>query len=194
MKGSSVRKTSRRAAVAVRGSTLSLPRLSPSASDFVQRHPEQAAQIVSAALEAAVVQFDEKHSSTDIPERLRPFIVGRERPTESAEELLTADEAAERLRVSRATIYNWIDARRLIAWRVTRPGVLIPAEQIVGPGEVVSGIDKVLELIAEPRAAWRFLSEESPFFDTPRRPIDLLKQGRLEAVLKAARTSGEAFT
>jgi hypothetical protein len=82
----------------------------------------------------------------------------------------------------------------LIAWRVTRPGVLIPAEQILGPGEVVPGIENVLELISEPRAAWRFLSEESPFFDTPRSPIELLEQGRIDAVLKAARTSGEAFT
>jgi hypothetical protein len=97
MKGSSVRKPSRRSAVAVRGSTLSLPRLSPSASDFVQRHPEHAAQVATAALEAAVVQFDEKHLGSDIPERLRPFVVGRGASRERSEEVLTADEAAGRL-------------------------------------------------------------------------------------------------
>jgi hypothetical protein len=34
------------------------------------------------------------------------------------------------------TIYAWIESKRLLAWRATRRGVLIPAEQIVGTGEV----------------------------------------------------------
>jgi hypothetical protein len=59
---------------------------------------------------------------------------------------------------------------------------------------VVPGIDRVLEILPEPRAAWRFLKEESPFFDTPQRPIDALKVGKVEDVVEAARTSGEAFT
>jgi hypothetical protein len=59
---------------------------------------------------------------------------------------------------------------------------------------VVPGIDRVLEILPEPRAAWRFLKEECPFFDTPQRPIDALKAGKVEDVVEAARTSGEAFT
>jgi hypothetical protein len=58
---------------------------------------------------------------------------------------------------------------------------------------VVAGIDRVLEVIPEPRAAWRFLSEESPFFETAQQPLDRLKAGRLDAVLAAARSRGEAF-
>ena len=52
-------------------------------------------------------------------------------------------------------VYNWIESRRLLGWRLTRQGTLIPAEQIQGPGEVVPGIDRVLEILPEPRAAWR---------------------------------------
>jgi len=63
---------------------------------------------------------------------------------------------------------------------------MIPAEQIVGPGELVPGIDRVLEILSEPRAAWRFLSEESPFFDTPQRPIDALKAGFPAGTLSGA--------
>jgi hypothetical protein len=38
------------------------------------------------------------------------------------------------------------------------------------------------------------LSEPSQHFDSPQRPIDALKAGKLEEVIAAARASGEAFT
>ena len=91
-------------------------------------------------------------------------------------------------------IYNWIDARRLIGWRLTRQGTYIPGEQILGPGELVPGIERVLRLISEPRAAWRFLDEPSQHFDAPQRPIDAPKAGKLHEVIAAARASGETFT
>ena len=96
--------------------------------------------------------------------------------------------------MSRATVYNWIESRRLLGWRLTRQGTLIPAEQIVGPGELIPGIARVLEILPEPRSAWRFLEEESLFFDTPQRPIDALKAGKVDDVVAAAQSSGEAFT
>jgi excisionase family DNA binding protein len=112
--------------------------------------------------------------------------------------LLSVSEASERLAVSRPTIYAWIEQLRLVAWRVTRRGHLIPAEQIVGPGELVPGIDRVLTAIPQPRAAWRFLTEESPFLSgEPRRPIDVLKSGRpedIDAVITATNSYLEAFT
>jgi hypothetical protein len=86
-----------------------------------------------------------------------------------------------------------LESRRLLGWRLTRQGTLIPAEQILGPGELVPGIDRVLEFLPEPRAAWRFLKEESRFFDTPQRPIDALKAGKVDDVVEAARTSGICF-
>jgi hypothetical protein len=98
--------------------------------------------------------------------------------------------------VTRVTIYAWIEAKQLLAWRATRRGTLIPAEQILGPSEVVPGIDRVLAVISEPAAAWDFLSEESPFIDphTSIRPIDALKAGEIDAVVAAAHSFLEAFT
>jgi excisionase family DNA binding protein len=104
------------------------------------------------------------------------------------------EEAARRLEVSRATVYNWMEAGRLIGWRLTRQGTQIPAEQIVGPGELVTGIDRVLQTIPEPRAAWRFLDEESQHLNVPQSPIDALKAGKLNEVITAAQASGESFT
>ena len=179
------------------GTTFTVPRLSASAADFVAQHPDQAAIAVTAALEAAAAQYEELElaAQPQIPERLRRFVASESLPdTDTTDELLSVEEAAKRLKVTRQTVYTWIEARRMMGWRLTRRGTLAPAEQIVGPGEIVPGIDRVLEIMPDPRMAWRFLSEESPFFDTPQRPIDVLKQGEVEQVLEAARATGEDFT
>ncbi|HET9395339.1 MAG TPA: helix-turn-helix domain-containing protein [Nitrospiraceae bacterium] len=181
-------------AIGYTGHTLSLPALSPSASRFVSDHPDQAALAVRAALEAAAAQYESLRSAdSEVPDSLRAFVVETAAAV-ARPNLISPEDAAKRLAVSRATVYNWIEARRLIGWRLTRQGTLIPEEQILGPGEVVVGIDRVLEVIPEPRAAWRFLSDESAFFDTPQRPIDCLKAGRIDEVVSAARSWGEAFT
>jgi excisionase family DNA binding protein len=140
---------------------------------------------------AVAAHFDSARDESRIPDALRPFVVGA---SGTDDELINAEEAARRPAVSRATVYNWIDSRRLLGWRLTRQGTLIPAEQILGPGELIPGIDRVLDILPESRAAWRFLKEESSFFDTPQRPIDALKAGKVDDVVQAARTSGEAFT
>ena len=174
--------------------SFALPSLSSSASQFVIEHPDQAALAVRAALEAVAAQYNSLRSArSEVPQSLRPFIV-KASFSDTSEEFISPEEAARRLSLSRATVYNWIDAQRLIGWRLTRQGTLIPAEQILGPGELVAGIDRVLELIPEPRAAWGFLSEESQFFDTPQRPIDALKAGRTDDVAAAARSWGDSFT
>lgn len=176
---------------AVAAPVLALPALSPAATEFVQRHPEEARVAVTAALEAVAARFELEDRG--IPASLRPFLAKVPQRTD-ADQFIGVDEAARRLAVSRATVYNWIEARRLLGWRLTRQGTLIPAEQILGPSELVPGIDCVLKIIPAPRAAWRFLSEESPFFDIPRRPLDALKDGRVDEVAAAAAAAGEAFT
>jgi excisionase family DNA binding protein len=109
---------------------------------------------------------------------------------------LSISEAAEMLEVTRVTVYAWIESKRLLAWRATRRGVLIPAEQIMGAGEVVPGIREVLAVIGEPEAAWDFLNEESAFVDSESslRPIEALRQGKVEAVVAVAHSFLEAFS
>lgn len=177
------------------GAMLALTELSAAAAEFVQQHPDEAWVAVTAALEAVAAHFDSVRDESRIPDSLRPFVDEASSSSVAADdELIGPEEAARRLGVSRATVYNWIDSQRLLGWRLTRQGTLIPAEQILGRGEVVPGINRVLEVLPEPRSAWRFLKEESPFFDTPIRPIDALKAGQVDDVVIAARTSGEAFT
>jgi excisionase family DNA binding protein len=177
------------------------PALSRAAVQFVEKHPNEVTRIVANALEAAAVEAGVVPLKERVlPEALRRLVVSRS--SESNEgRVLSISEAAELLDVTRVTVYAWIESKRLLAWRATRRGVLIPAEQILaagetGPGEVVPGIPQVLAVIPDPEAAWDFLNEESAFVDAQRsvRPIEALRQGMVEAVVAAAHSFVEAFS
>jgi excisionase family DNA binding protein len=173
------------------------PALSPAAVRFVETHPDEVQRIVATALEsaAALDAAGVPEASRSIPSTLQLLITSARSDSDEGR-VLSISEAAELLEVTRVTVYAWIEAKRLIAWRATRRGVLIPAEQIMGPGEVVAGIERVLAVISEPAAAWDFLIEESPYVhpDALRRPIDALKAGQIDAVVAAANSSLDAFT
>jgi hypothetical protein len=61
---------------------------------------------------------------------------------------------------------------------------------------VAPGIAQVLAVISEPEAAWDFLDEESAFVDPQEsaRPIDALRQGKVDAVVAAAHSFLAAFS
>jgi hypothetical protein len=54
----------------------------------------------------------------------------------------------------------------------------------------------VLAVIPDAEAAWDFLSEESAFVDPERevRPIEALREGKVDAVVAAAHSFLEAFS
>ena len=164
--------------------------LSLSATRFLKQHPSKAKLAVKVALEAAASQYSDSGLYEDVPEALRPFIVTKPHDTE----MLGASEAAKRLQVSRTTIYDWFEKGILLAWRSTKRGLTIPAEQILGKSDVVDGIDKVSAIIGDSELTWEFLSAEIPFADDVVRPIEALKEGRLEDVLGAAASYGTATT
>ena len=126
----------------------------------------------------------------EVPERLQPFFVRRAR----ADDLVGVSEAAAQLEVSRTTVYDWAARKKLLAWRSTKRGLTIPVEQILGPGKVVPGVPKVLEVIDDPELAWAFLTQDWPFADDMARPLDKLVRGEVEDVLRAAPGFGMSFT
>jgi len=165
--------------------------LSGTATRFLRQHPKEARIAVAAALEAAAVQFEAQgDDSAEVPEALRPFVVGRA----SRSGMLGVSEVAERLNVSRTTVYDWVEKGILLGWKSTKRGLTIPAEQILGPGKVIPGIARVVEIIDDPELAWAFLSQEWPFADRAARPIDKLKAGKVEDVVTAAPSFGTAVT
>jgi len=161
------------------------PALSRAAARFVESHPDEVQRIVATALETAAAL--EATGAPVVATRTLPpalqRLVTSTRADADEGRVLSISEAAELLKVTRVTVYAWIEAKRLLAWRATRRGVLVPAEQITGPGEVVPGIEHVLAVISEPAAAWDFLAEESPYVDPNalRRPIDALMAGEVDA-------------
>lgn len=173
------------------------PALSRAAARFVETHPDEVQRIVATALEtaAALDATGVPVTTRTLPPALQRLITSTRADADEGR-VLSISEAAELLKVTRVTVYAWIEAKRLLAWRATRRGVLVPAEQIVGPGKVVPGIERVLSIISDPAAAWDFLTEESPYVtaDALRRPIDALKAGEIESVTAAAHSFLDAFT
>src|ERR1700722_18813637 len=165
------------------------PALSRAAVQFVETHPNEVTGIVASALEAAAALEAVQVVSPErvLPEALRRLVVPGRSDSEAGR-VLSISEAAELLDVTRVTIYAWIESKRLLAWRATRGGGLIPVEQILGAGEVAPGIARVMAVIPDPEAALDFLSEESAFVDPEKsvRPIDALRAGKAEAVVAAA--------
>ena len=168
------------------------PVLSSSAREFVRDHPREARLAVVVALEAAAAQCgaEDGADAVDVPDALRPFMVRRA----GGADTLGVSEAAVRLKVSRTTIYDWVEKKTLIAWRATKRGLSIPAAQILGPGRVVPGLAEVVDTIGDPELAWSFLTQEWPFEDTSAMPLELLNAGRVEEVVDAAPGFGATFS
>ena len=166
--------------------------LSRSAADFLRRRPNEARMVVAVALEAAAAQYQVNggFATVAVPESLKPFIIHRPRGAD----VIGVSETAVRLKVSRTTVYDWVEKKTLLAWKPTKRGLMIPAEQILGPGKVVPGITRVLEIINDPELAWAFLIQEWPFADKVGRPLDKLKAGEIEDVVDAAPGFGTTFT
>ena len=147
--------------------------LSRTATRFLKQHPNRAELAVKVALETAASQFDESANIEGLPDALKPFVVARPR----GNDMIGVSEAASRLNVSRTTVYDWADKGTLLAWRGTKRGLTIPAEQILGEGRVVEGVDRVVDIIGDPELAWEFLSVEGPFAD-PERSSDRYAERR----------------
>lgn len=123
-----------------------------------------------------------------LPGQLCAFVSDR------TDRILGVTEAAEKLGISRSTVYDWASKNTLIAWRSTKRKLNIPAAQIVGTGSVLPGLAEVVDVVGEPELAWAFLTQEWPFEATVERPLDRLSAGRIEEVLSAAAGFGASFT
>ena len=166
--------------------------LSRNARDFLRQRPQEARLVVAVALETAAARCEVlgDDPSGPVPAQLEPFIVRRSK----GQGLIGVSEAAERLEVSRTTVYDWVAKGTLLAWKSTKRGLLIPAAQILGPAKVVPGLARVLDCIGDPELAWAFLTQEWPFADETARPLDKLLAGRADDVLNAAPGFGTTFT
>ena len=141
------------------GATLALPELSATATEFVHQHPEEARVAVTAALEAVAAHFDSARNESSSSGCSASFVVKHlERMTNSSVQRKPRGDSVFREPPSTT------GSNRDVSWLAphasghTDPGRTNPRSWRTGPG-----IDRVLEVLPEPRAAWRFLKEDLPF-------------------------------
>ena len=166
--------------------------LSKAAKNFLYGHPREARMAVVVALETVAAHHEAQQSEVlvEVSKDLETFMVHRS----TSPDMIGVSEAATRLRISRTTVYAWVARKTLLAWKSTKRGLTIPAAQILGPGKVVPGLTRILEVIEDPELAWEFLTQQWPFSDRVARPLEELIAGRIEDVVDAAPGFGATFT
>ena len=104
---------------------------------------------------------------------------------------LSSEEAARLLGISKTAVLKRLEAGRLLAWREERlQAARFPRWQFDDRGRVLAGLEEVLAILNQDERldAWGqilfFLQEKGSLGS--RRPLDLLRQGRLKAVCLAA--------
>jgi len=106
---------------------------------------------------------------------------------------LSADEAARYVRLTKQSVLNLYHAGKLLGWRTEKQGAIrFPVWQFVEHARL-AGLEKVLAKLNESQilddwAKVGFFLQTHGLLDD-RRPLDLLREQKLEPVLKAA----EAF-
>lgn len=117
--------------------------------------------------------------------RLRDELLGAEGGT------IGADDVGNLLHITRQAVVKRRRRCQLLAVNVGRRGDLYPRWQLVEDGLLI-GLTEILELLAE-QSDWAklrfFLSENSAL--EGKRPLDLLRAGKIEPVRRAARLANE---
>ena len=109
---------------------------------------------------------------------------------------LSSEETARLLRISKTAVLKRLDAGRLLAWREERlQAARFPHWQFDAHGQVLPGLEEVLAILNQDERldAWGkilfFLQEKTSLAD--RRPLDLLREGRLQEVCLTAHAYAE---
>ncbi len=109
---------------------------------------------------------------------------------------LSSEEVARLLGISKTAVFKRLDSGRLLAWREERlQAARFPYWQFDEHGQMLAGLEEALEILNldEHLDAWGkvlfFLQEKASLGG--RRPLDLLREGRLEEVRAAAHSYAE---
>jgi len=130
------------------------------------------------------------HLRSDISEKLAQYeVIDRDHG-----EMLDESEAAARLQIPEDMVFEWIKKKNLLGWTSSDGEMKIPAEQILGPKEVIPHLAQILDIFDDPRRAWMYLSSEWPFEFDVMRPIDKLKGGKFDEVAGSAPSFGTTPT
>jgi excisionase family DNA binding protein len=111
-------------------------------------------------------------------------------------DLLTTDEAANALGISQPTVLQWIEKGKLLGLRKAKRGYRIPADTLLARRAAMPGMAYVINEICggHHNLAWAFLNSPPADDGLALRILDLLQEGDLDAVKRAATSWAEGFT
>lgn len=164
-----------------------------SLSKCLQRSRTRSAVLLADLAEMAFeITFHGKHSEDKLAKALARGISVRERMALEEGGSESAEEAARRLNLTKQSVLNLYHAGKLLAWKIAKQGAFrFPVWQFV-EGDRLPGVEAVLAIMnaAGILDDWGkigfFLQTHSSLGD--RRPLDLLRENKLDSVLRAART------
>jgi len=167
-------------------------------SQVLRKHQDQApaslARLVGIAFEFT---RRERASREDKLARARVRGLGaRQRLAEAEGGSWSSDDAARLLQISKTAVLKRLAAGRLLAWREERlQAARFPCWQFDDHGHVLAGLDEALEILNQDERldAWGkilFFLQEKPSLGG-RRPLDLLREGKLKEVCLAAQAYAE---
>src|SRR2546428_188271 len=156
--------------------------------------PETLARLLNVAFEISLGARDSREAKL-----ARAAVRGLEARQQLAEAeggSLSSEDAARLLRISKTAVLKRLEAGRLLAWREERlQAARFPRWQFDQHGHVLAGLEEVLEILIQDERldAWGkvlfFLQEKGSLGD--RRPLDMLREGRLKEVCLAAHAYAE---
>lgn len=97
-----------------------------------------------------------------------------------------ASELSRDYGIARSTLHRWQQSDEVVGLLKGTKKHVFPVEQFID-GRPARGIEAVIELARGHRSAWLWLRQENPVL-SGRRPIDLLKQDRVDDVVDVARS------
>lgn len=169
-------------------------------SDALRRHREQGATRLA---ELARMAFEVVLTSASKPTRESKLALAMARGLEARQQLvdaeggsLSSDEVARLLAISKTAVLKRLEAGKLIAWREERlKAARFPQWQFNDVGGVLDGLPDVLECLhANTRlddwAKVLFFLQSKPSLNG-KRPLELLRNGRVKKVCQAAKAYAE---
>lgn len=123
-------------------------------------------------------------------QRLRNDIAVARKIEDWAGEAVGATELSRDYGIPRSTLHRWQHSNEVIALLKGTKKHVYPTEQFID-GRPARGISTIIDIIASHRIAWLWLRQVNPVLGG-RKPIDCLKQDRLDEVIDVARAYFEA--
>jgi hypothetical protein len=167
-------------------------------TDVIRKHRGQSATSLArlASLAFAITLGARETRQDKFALAMTRGMEARQKLAEAEGGSLSSEEVARLLRISKTAVLKRLEAGRLLAWREERlQAARFPRWQFDDHGQVLAGLTEALDCLTQDQGldAWGkilfFLQTKSGLGG--KRPLDLLREGRVKEVCRAAQAYAE---